>query len=179
MISGAGCSNFDAIRIPSRHEKYEAVSVCHSLSPSPDIPTMGNETTVYLPLVSNPSSLEECSTQNEYISKTRYCGLALREVVLLFIILVQAVALAIFMFSSFRDTQMTCPHSDRSLLYCRCSIGDWNLLVPWPFVLAPAQVALEYEVKSFTSGRTGQKTIYQGLSDDVDKAWGNLYNRKY
>jgi len=119
---------------------------------------MGHETTVYLPLVSNPSSLEECSTQNKYVGKTRYYGLALREVVLLFVILVQAVALAISMFSSSHDTQMTCPHSDRPLLY------------------SPAQVVLEYEVKSFTVGRTGQKTIYQGLSDDVDKAWGKLYN---
>ena len=43
-------------------------------------------------------------------------------------------------------------------------------------VLAPAQVAIEYEVKSFTAGREN-KTIYQGLSDDVDRAWGELYNR--
>ena len=85
---------------------------------------MGHETTVYLPLVSNSSSLEECSTQNTCNSKTRYYGLALREVVLLFVILAQAVALAIYMFSSSHDTQMTCicPHSDRPLLYCRCSI---------------------------------------------------------
>lgn len=40
---------------------------------------------------------------------------------------------------------------------------------------APAQVAIEYEVKSFTAGRE-DKTIYQGLSDDVDRAWGRLYN---
>ncbi|TFK42241.1 hypothetical protein BDQ12DRAFT_762509, partial [Crucibulum laeve] len=41
--------------------------------------------------------------------------------------------------------------------------------------IAPAQASLEYEVKSFTAGRE-HKTIYQGLSDDVDRAWGELYN---
>ena len=42
---------------------------------------------------------------------------------------------------------------------------------------APAQVAVENRVKSFTAGRE-HKTIYQGLSDDVDRAWGELYNRR-
>lgn len=42
---------------------------------------------------------------------------------------------------------------------------------------APAQVAVENQVKSFTAGRE-HKTIYQGLSDDVDRAWGELYNRR-
>ena len=149
---------------------------------SPDIP-MDHEATVYLPLVSNTSSLEECSTQNKSTTKTRswYYGLALWEVVLLFVILVQAVALAIHMFFTSHGAQMTCicPHSDPPLRYCRCSIVNWNLVLPWPFVqvLAPALVALEYEVKSFTAGRTGHITIYQGLSDDVDKAWGMLHNR--
>ncbi|KAF8799223.1 hypothetical protein BYT27DRAFT_7121368 [Phlegmacium glaucopus] len=118
---------------------------------------MGHESTVYLPLVSNPSSSEECSTQNK--CRTTYYGLALREVVLLFVILIQAVALVVSMFTSSHDTKMSCmcPYSDRPLL---CS---------------PAQVALEHEVKSFTAGRE-KKTIYQGLSDDVDRAWGMLYN---
>ncbi|KAF8972081.1 hypothetical protein BDZ97DRAFT_1650481, partial [Flammula alnicola] len=40
---------------------------------------------------------------------------------------------------------------------------------------APAQETVEYEVKSFTAGRQ-HKTIYQGLSDEADKAWGALYN---
>ncbi|KAG5649863.1 hypothetical protein H0H81_001738, partial [Sphagnurus paluster] len=39
----------------------------------------------------------------------------------------------------------------------------------------PAQSVLEYEVKSFTPGRE-HKTIYQGLSDEADRAWGELYN---
>jgi hypothetical protein len=42
---------------------------------------------------------------------------------------------------------------------------------------APAQVALEPQIKTFTEGLK-QKTIYQGISDDVDRAWGELYNRK-
>lgn len=180
MLSGAGCLIFDEIIFHAKKMWSGLDKSLSSLTLFPSIP-MGHETTVYLPLVSNPSSLEECSTRNEYNSKTRYYGLALREVVLLFIILVQAVALAISMFSCSHATQMLsiCPHSDSPLLYCKCSIVDWNLLqAPWPFVLAPAQVALEYEVKSFTAGRTGHKTIYQGLSDDVDRAWGMLYNRQ-
>lgn len=97
--------------------------VCHlSLIKSlrPDMP-MGHESAVYLPLVSNPPSLEAYSTQNK--CRTTYHGLALQEVVLLFIILIQAVALAVALFTSSRDTKMTCmcPHSDRPLLYCRCS----------------------------------------------------------
>jgi hypothetical protein len=42
---------------------------------------------------------------------------------------------------------------------------------------APAQVALEPQVKTFTEGLK-QPTIYQGISDDVDRAWGELYNRE-
>ena len=41
---------------------------------------------------------------------------------------------------------------------------------------APAQSIVEYEVKSFTPGRE-HKTIYQGLSDEADQAWEDLYNR--
>ncbi|KDR68097.1 hypothetical protein GALMADRAFT_78990, partial [Galerina marginata CBS 339.88] len=40
---------------------------------------------------------------------------------------------------------------------------------------APAQPIVEYEVKSFTPGRE-HKTIYQGLSEETDRAWGDLYN---
>ena len=120
LISGAGCSIFGLIL----HAKiiWSGLDVLPFLHLFPDIP-MGHEATVYLPLVSNTSS-EECSTQNKCNTKTRYYGLALREVVLLFVILVQAVALVIYMFSSSHGTQMTCicPHSDRPLLYCRCSI---------------------------------------------------------
>jgi hypothetical protein len=45
------------------------------------------------------------------------------------------------------------------------------------FFEAPAQSAVEYEIKSFTPGRE-HKTIYQGASKEVDRAWGELYNRK-
>jgi len=48
---------------------------------------------------------------------------------------------------------------------------------PYKCFTAPAQAALQQEVKSFTAGRK-KKTIYQGLSDEVDRAWGELYNRK-
>ncbi|KIJ48692.1 hypothetical protein M422DRAFT_162401, partial [Sphaerobolus stellatus SS14] len=40
---------------------------------------------------------------------------------------------------------------------------------------APAREALEYEVRVFEPGMEHQ-TIYQGASDEVDKAWGDLYN---
>ena len=43
---------------------------------------------------------------------------------------------------------------------------------------APAQAAVEWEVKTFTAGRE-DKTPYQGYGDDVDDAWGELYNREY
>lgn len=45
------------------------------------------------------------------------------------------------------------------------------------FFEAPAQSEVEYEIKSFTPGRE-HKTIYQGASKEVDRAWGELYNRK-
>jgi hypothetical protein len=42
---------------------------------------------------------------------------------------------------------------------------------------APAQLALENVVKSFTAGRD-QKTIYQGAGPEVDAAWLELYERR-
>jgi hypothetical protein len=42
---------------------------------------------------------------------------------------------------------------------------------------APAQLALENVVKSFTAGRD-QKPIYQGAGPEVDAAWLELYERK-
>jgi hypothetical protein len=74
--------------------------------------------------------------------------------------------------------------------YCHVPVPSWWpfntvlwVLLRYPldkfskFGTAPAEVALENEVKAFTAGRE-HKTIYQGLSDDVDRAWGDLYNSK-
>ncbi len=44
------------------------------------------------------------------------------------------------------------------------------------FWVAPAQEALENEVKVFTVGRE-ERTIYQGFDAEADRAWGDLYNR--
>jgi hypothetical protein len=48
-------------------------------------------------------------------------------------------------------------------------------MIFWGCDVAPAEVVLENEVKVFTPGRE-HKTIYQGLSDEVDKAWSDLYD---
>ena len=42
---------------------------------------------------------------------------------------------------------------------------------------APADAVLEHEVRVFTDGHN-TRTIYQGLSEETDKAWGRLYNRE-
>ena len=47
---------------------------------------------------------------------------------------------------------------------------------PVLILAAPADSVVEYEIKSFTPGRE-HKTVYQGLNDEADRAWGDLYNR--
>ncbi|KAK5996325.1 hypothetical protein PT974_03080 [Cladobotryum mycophilum] len=45
------------------------------------------------------------------------------------------------------------------------------------FIAAPAQDAIEYEVKRFHRGFGDEKTLYQGdPSPDLDKAWKELYD---
>jgi len=101
----------------------------------------------YVPLTSNsPQGFE----QDKSIRAT-----ASREKVLLIIVLLQAVALVASVF--ILVTRVSSPDPGRPLLY------------------SPAQVALEPQIKTFTEGLK-QKTIYQGISDDVDRAWGELYN---
>ena len=67
--------------------------------------------------------------------------------------------------------------TERPLAYILYVLSDWlSGRCLTKFRVAPAQIAIENEVKSFTAGREN-KTIYQGLSHDVDRAWGELYNR--
>jgi len=118
---------------------------------------MGSESTDYFPLASDPYNTEDgvgpCKC------RTRHHKLALREKLLILVIILQAITLVAFMLAKTRDTAgaCQCPSSDRPLLY------------------SPAQVVVEHEIKAFTPGRE-HKTIYQGLSDEVDQAWGELYN---
>ena len=137
---------------------------------------MGNESAEYLSLA-NPPTWEGNSVQCECRATTH--ARALREKLLVIIVLLQAVALLAFVFIRAHDGQASitcqCPSDDTPLLYCEsCQTDPCHLLM---VSAAPAQVALEHEVKAFTAGRE-HKTIYQGLSDEVDRAWGELYNRK-
>jgi len=110
----------------------------------------------YLPLESDSSPLGESLVRERCKKANR--AFTLREMFFVLVILVQAATL-VFVIAGNRHDAVT----------CQCSQGDRSLLY------SPAQVALEQEVKSFTAGRA-HKTIYQGLSDDVDRAWGQLYN---
>jgi len=85
-----------------------------------------------------------------------------KSLILCLVLLIQALALAICLiimmkFGGNVNIYGQCPASDQVMLY------------------SPAQEALEYEVKTFTVGKK-HKTKYQGLSLDVDRAWGQLYN---
>jgi hypothetical protein len=46
--------------------------------------------------------------------------------------------------------------------------------------IAPAQEVLQSEVKVFTVGKPPlyPLTIYQGIGEETDRAWGELYNRE-
>jgi len=79
---------------------------------------------------------------------------------LIIIIVLQTIALIVAMYNRGRGS---------SAIPCRCPSTDGMLLY------SPAQSAVEYEIKSFTPGRE-HKTIYQGASKEVDRAWGELYN---
>ncbi|KAF8993370.1 hypothetical protein BDQ17DRAFT_1312361 [Cyathus striatus] len=119
---------------------------------------MGNDSAEYLPLVASP--LSSTVRVGRFERKGFFFNICLRELFFLVVIVLQSIALVITLSSRISTANLAstiCPKSGESLLY------------------SPAQRAVEYEVKSFTSGRE-HKTIYQGLSDDVDRAWGELYN---
>jgi hypothetical protein len=74
---------------------------------------MGNESTEYLPLVSD-TSLPEDDLHHRKSRNT----IALREKLLVLIILLQAVTLVVYLLTGTREA-IQCPHSDRSILYCK------------------------------------------------------------
>jgi len=123
---------------------------------------MGNKSREYFPVTSSQYDTSEDSFESEPgMCKTDHRIIALREKLLLLVIFLQTIALVVSVLAGTRNTASPCQYpygSDRPLLY------------------SPAQVAVEHQVKSFTPGRE-QKTIYQGLSDDVDMAWAELYDR--
>ncbi|KAH6918491.1 hypothetical protein BKA70DRAFT_1457224 [Coprinopsis sp. MPI-PUGE-AT-0042] len=120
---------------------------------------MGNESSEYLPLTSSPS--ESTARLRRYERDGWLTSIKARDLALLLVLAVQSIALVILCIA-LRDARASapiCPESGGNLLY------------------SPAQNAVEWEIRRFTVGRE-HKTPYQGLSDDVDRAWGDLYNRE-
>jgi len=120
------------------------------LSQSP----MGNNSVDYLPLVVE-SPVSGRRQRHKLKGRT-----STREKFLLVVIILQAIGLWVYWAGVFIS-------KDQEVTSCKCS--DDRLLY------SPADSVVEYEVKSFTPGRE-HKTIYQGLSDEADIAWGKLYN---
>lgn len=120
---------------------------------------MGNESVEHLPLVAHSAihDLEEAAYGRVHPGR-QSGGVTTREKWLFVVIILQSIALlgAFFVKNTHEGTTGQVRYNDH-LLY------------------SPAQSVLEYEVKSFTPGRE-HKTIYQGLSDEADRAWGELYN---
>jgi hypothetical protein len=83
---------------------------------------MGHESEEYVPLVSNSPALEQGFEHHKPIRAT-----ALREKVLLIIVLMQAVALiaAAFILVT-RGTAVSGPGRDRPLVYCECNRKSSN-----------------------------------------------------
>jgi hypothetical protein len=92
-----------------------ACILCSSQSSS----SMGNESEEYLLLVSDTSPEDGLGHRNS--KTTSRCLLASREKLLVLVILLQALALVASVLTRTRNTGVTCqcPHSDRSILYCR------------------------------------------------------------
>lgn len=42
--------------------------------------------------------------------------------------------------------------------------------------IAPAESAIEYKTVVFTGGLHGDKSVYQGYSDEVNERWNSLFN---
>lgn len=114
----------------------------------------------YLPLDVEPQEDRDGLLQARYRYKTFRAPLALREKLLIAVIMMQSFIVLVLLLSRVPlDAGNPCLQvkPDGGLLY------------------SPAQAVLEYEVKSFTPGRE-HKTIYQGVSEEADRAWGELYN---
>ena len=85
------------------------------------------------------------------------------------IVLAIAVGLA-WMFST-RQRRVYIPN----VVYCssRSVRSHWLRLT---LLQAPAQSAVEYKTVVFTGGLHGDKSPYQGSSDEVNARWNELYN---
>jgi hypothetical protein len=83
---------------------------------------MGNESEEYLPLVSDTSPPEDGLGHRK--SRTTSRLLVSREKLLVIVILLQAVAVVASVLTRIHSTGIMCqcPHSDRSILYCRSFI---------------------------------------------------------
>jgi hypothetical protein len=102
--------------------------------------------------------------------KSSYVRLTLRELLFISVIGLQSIALVVSILARSNDAALrcNCSHNDSPLLYCRWGSRNAWWWCNWPHsAVAPAQVAVEYEVKAFTLGQD-EKTRYQGLLDDVD-----------
>ncbi|PPR03482.1 hypothetical protein CVT26_007888 [Gymnopilus dilepis] len=109
---------------------------------------MGHESVENLPLVE--SAMRQDPEEEVFggsMFRRQNGRLTRRERWLCFIIVLQAIALAAGLYLSRRQDSRT----------------------------SPADSVVEYEIKSFTPGRE-HKTVYQGLNDEADRAWGDLYN---
>ncbi|KAF8873604.1 hypothetical protein CPB84DRAFT_1737235 [Gymnopilus junonius] len=115
----------------------------------------------HLPLVeSNIEDLED-APYGRSRPRTHYKYITAKEKLLLVIIVLQTIALV---------TALFIPKNQEAVRF-QCRSNE-------PLIYSPADSVIEYEVKSFTPGRE-QKTIYQGLSDEADHAWGELYNHTF
>jgi len=140
---------------------------------------IGNKSVEHMPLVVGPSThdLEE-DAYEAYRPRQRSCVMT-REKWLFFVIVLQAMALLGGILIAKNKEVAACQCRPQGLLYCWVFFATGINLRTYSFTFAnaaPAQSIVEYEVKSFTPGRE-HKTIYQGLSDEADRAWEDLYNR--
>jgi hypothetical protein len=90
---------------------------------------MGTESIEYLPLVSDASASEDGYGQRKCRSTSR--TFALREKLLVLVILLQAVALVASVLFGTRNTAVACqcPQSDRSLLYCESCLPGRDAII--------------------------------------------------
>ncbi|EDR10490.1 uncharacterized protein LACBIDRAFT_325145 [Laccaria bicolor S238N-H82] len=134
---------------------------------------MGNKSAKYLPLTSPllPSDDSEACKQGSYrddrSKHNTWHILAMREKMLIIIIILQTIALIVAIIFNKDCGSSTIP--------CRCPSTDGMLLYYFTKFEVPVQSEAEYKIKLFTPGRE-HKTIYQGASKEVDRAWGELYN---
>jgi len=95
------------------------------------------------------------------------------------VLLVQSITILVLLLKRSQSNAQDC-HLGQ-ILYSKYGFGqpiedNWSCIFS-----APAQEALDFEVKVFTTGlpHNNDTSIYQEFTDEGDKAWGALYNREY